>query len=486
MTRHASPIGTVLAGTYRITRAIAEGGMGTVYEAVQIRLNRRFAVKLLSPEATASPEGVARFRREAEVMSQLAHPHLIHVADFGTTDRNEPYLVMEFLDGRDLEQRLRREGRLSLPTAVHIAKQVASALSASHAQGIVHRDLKPANIFLLDIEGEPDFVKVVDFGISKMKRAPVKLTRPSVLMGTPSYMPPEQATGKADSADHRADQWALAAVTWEMLSGRPPFVRDDVTALLHAIAHEDPPSLAERAPGVPRDVEATLRRALAKRPGDRFATVAAFARALETAATAVPVAVGGTALGLGAPSAMARARRLVSTAFGAARGSVASAAASSAPASAPRAATSARPAAAPPSPAPVRRSWPTLARSLSPQALVTALVSRAPHNRGRRYLVAAALVAPLAAAAWFFFAPGSKPSASPNPSPVPTSAQQSLPSEPADLSSAEKGRPSSPRPAATLHGAATPRDSSSDGARAGRASRRSRSKTEAPSSAPGR
>ena len=255
-----------------------------MYEAVQVRLNRRFAVKLLTREAAGNPEALARFRREAEVTAKLAHPHIIQVADYGATDEGDPYLVMEYLDGEDLEQRLRRVGRFNLASAVRVVHQVASAVSASHSQGIVHRDLKPANIFLLDIEGEPDFVKVVDFGISKFKRANTQITGTSVLMGTPSYMPPEQATGKSNSADHRADQWALAVVAWEMLTGHPPFVRKDVTALLHAIAHEELPRMTDKLATLPAEVETTLRRALAKRPGDRFPTVGAFARAFETAA----------------------------------------------------------------------------------------------------------------------------------------------------------------------------------------------------------
>src|SRR3954471_7733584 len=136
MTSRRSPVGTVLAGTYRLTRLIAEGGMGTVYEAVQVRLNRRFAVKLLTRESAGNPEALARFRREAEVTAKLAHPHIVQVADFGATDEGDPYLIMEYLDGEDLEQRLRRVGRFNLGSAVRVVHQVASALSASHALGI--------------------------------------------------------------------------------------------------------------------------------------------------------------------------------------------------------------------------------------------------------------------------------------------------------------------------------------------------------------
>ena len=169
--------------------------MGWVYEARQIRLNKRVAVKVMSRELAANREALARFHREAEITSQLGHPHLVNVTDFGTTDAGEPYLVMEYLDGQDLDHRLRRDSRLPLEVAVDITKQVASALDAAHAEGVVHRDLKPANIFLVRVRGEADFVKVLDFGVSKIKAARTKLTRATAVIGTPEYMSPEQATG---------------------------------------------------------------------------------------------------------------------------------------------------------------------------------------------------------------------------------------------------------------------------------------------------
>jgi len=170
-------VGAVLEGAYRITRLLGEGGMGAVYEAVHLRLNKRVAVKLMSRELAANGEALARFHREAEITSRLGHPHLVSVIDFGAAESGEPYLVMEYLDGEDLDHRIRRDGRLSLETAVEITKQVASALDAAHAEGVVHRDLKPANVFLVKVRGESDFVKVLDFGVSKIKAARTKLTR---------------------------------------------------------------------------------------------------------------------------------------------------------------------------------------------------------------------------------------------------------------------------------------------------------------------
>ncbi len=277
-------VGTVLEGAYRVTRLIGEGGMGAVYEAVQLRLNKRVAVKLMARELAANREALARFHREAEITSHLGHPHLVTVIDFGTAESGEPYLVMEHLDGEDLDHRLRREGRLSVETAVHVVRQVASALNAAHDQGIVHRDLKPGNIFLSQIPGEPDFVKVLDFGISKMKAARTQLTSASAVMGTPNYMSPEQASGMVEEIDHHADQWALGCIAWEMLLGRGPFVADDAGALFYQIIHQDPHPLAPRVPGLPADVEPVLRRALNKQPAGRFPSMRDFARAFEAAA----------------------------------------------------------------------------------------------------------------------------------------------------------------------------------------------------------
>ena len=139
--------GALLEGAYRIFRVVGEGGMGTVYEGLQLRLNKRVAIKVMSRELAANPEALARFRREAEVTSSIGHPHIVHVTDFGSTPTGEPFMVMEFLDGEDLESRLRRVGRLAPAAVLHVVKQVASALTATHQQGIVHRDLKPANIY---------------------------------------------------------------------------------------------------------------------------------------------------------------------------------------------------------------------------------------------------------------------------------------------------------------------------------------------------
>ncbi len=278
-------VGTVLDGSYRIEGLLGEGGMGAVYAATHLRLDKHVAVKVMARELTANVEALARFRREALVTSGLGHPHIVQVFDFSTTPTGEPFLVMEFLDGEDLDHRLRRVGRLPATDVVRMVRQVASALMATHNKGIVHRDLKPANIYLLEVAGETDFVKVLDFGISKVRSASTKLTRTSSIMGTPNYMSPEQAKGKIEDIDERTDQWALGCIAWECLSGQGPFVGENVPSILFQIVHEPPPSLLPKVAGLYPQVEKVLLRGLAKDKNDRFAKVDDFAAALEAALT---------------------------------------------------------------------------------------------------------------------------------------------------------------------------------------------------------
>jgi serine/threonine protein kinase len=285
------PVETVLDGSYLLSRVIYEGGMGTIYEAMQLRLNRRVAIKVMAPELAANEEALARFRREVEVTSSLAHPNIVQLLDFGRTPTGRPYLVMEYLHGEDLEHRLARAARLPVPATVRIVKQVASALAVTHSTGIVHRDLKPANLYLLPIDAEEDFVKLVDFGISKVQTARAQLTRAFTMLGTPEYMSPEQAAGRAEAVDHRTDQWALACITWRMLSGTLPFAGQGLTELINKIQHDEPPPLRTILPDLAPEIERVLRRALAKEPTERFPAITAFAHALEAAASRPVVAV---------------------------------------------------------------------------------------------------------------------------------------------------------------------------------------------------
>jgi serine/threonine protein kinase len=282
-------VGTVLQDSFRLTRLVGSGAMGRVYEGSLLRLDKRVAVKVLARDLAGNQEALARFRREADVTSRLGHPHIIQVFDFGTTPAGEPYMVMEYLEGEDLEQRLRRVDRLSLPAAVSVVKQVASALSSTHAKGIVHRDLKPANIFVLELEGESElYVKVLDFGISKVKAAPVRLTAQSSFMGTPNYVSPEQARGLTDEIDHLSDQWSLACITYQLLAGRGPFVGGSWHTLLTKVVYDEPPALSSLISEVPAAIDSVLRRALSKQKGDRYPTIGAFARAFCAAASPPP------------------------------------------------------------------------------------------------------------------------------------------------------------------------------------------------------
>jgi len=285
------PAGTVLGDTYRITRLIGIGGMGAIYEAAHVGAGKRVAVKMMSKELSEHPEALARFRREVKVTTELAHPNIVDVFDFGVSPTGEPYLVMEYLDGEDLEHYLEREGCVPLPTAVEIVKQLASALAVAHQEGVVHRDLKPGNVFLARSPGgEGAFVKIVDFGISKvLKSTTTQLTMARAVVGTPEFMAPEQAAGRVDWVDHRSDQWALACVTWHMLSGQLPFWKPEVNDILNqVIAGEPTPLSPQRAGRIPREVDKVLRRALSKRREGRFPTITAFARAFEAAAGDAP------------------------------------------------------------------------------------------------------------------------------------------------------------------------------------------------------
>jgi serine/threonine-protein kinase len=273
-------LGTTLRGTYRILRTLDQGGMGMVFEAEHVRLKRRLAVKVLAQHLSKDAHALARFNREAEIISQLQHPNVVQVTDFDTTEAGEPYLVMELLSGESLAARLERERCLPIGEAVRLAAQVSSGLAAAHAANIVHRDLKPANIFLTQFSGQGTLVKLLDFGISKRAGAGKGLTGEYDILGTPDYMAPEQALGKTAQVDHRGDQYALAVITYEMLAGRTPFAGSDVMDVLRQVISAEPPPIEQLAPHVPTEAGDVLRRALSKDPEQRFASIVDFAAAL--------------------------------------------------------------------------------------------------------------------------------------------------------------------------------------------------------------
>ena len=291
--------GAVLQDTYRIVRRIGRGGMGEVYEATHARLAGRYAVKLLLEEIAANPEAFARFRREAEVTSALRHPNIIQVIDFNEMTDGTPYLVMEFLEGIELSREIERVGQLSVDRVQEILRQTSSALTAAHNRGVVHRDLKPENLFLARVEGEDhEVVKVLDFGISKVKEATTKLTKESALLGTAHYMAPEQALGDVDQIDARSDQFSLGAIVYQMLAGREPFWGDSVAAVVYQVVHKQPPALPTVNPAVSRPVAAVVERAMAKKRDERFPSMRDFHQAFlaamrAPAGAAAPAAING-------------------------------------------------------------------------------------------------------------------------------------------------------------------------------------------------
>jgi len=311
-------IGQTLRGTYRVLRALDEGGMGLVFEAEHTRLRRRVAVKVLARHLTSDAQALARFNREAEIISQLEHPHIVQILDFDTTDKGEPYIVMELLKGESLAARLERDGCLPIAEAARIAHQVASGLFAAHQASIVHRDLKPANIFLTAMPGQSTLIKLLDFGISKRVGVGRSLTGEFDVLGTPDYMAPEQALGKTASVDHRGDQYALGVITFEMLSGQPPFSGTNVMEVLQHVAMTEAPAIEQFAPHVPASVSAVLRRAMAKDPDARFDTVLEFSLALSQACEVSlppPVEALGVAVTLPASGTNETARRVTPAAY---------------------------------------------------------------------------------------------------------------------------------------------------------------------------
>jgi eukaryotic-like serine/threonine-protein kinase len=281
----ALSVGVVVADTYHVTRLLGRGGMGSVWEASHLRLpGKRVAIKVLHADVAADQEALARFRREAEIASRLGHPNIVEVHDFNMLPGGQPYLVLELLVGESLDSRLRR-APVSLDDAMRIAGQVGAALAAAHREQVVHRDLKPQNVFLVrprsgsveagDAAGG-DLVKVLDFGISKVRGSQTVKTLDSTILGTPQYMAPEQATGNHAAVDQRTDVFALGAIVYEILAGRPAFTGENIPEVVFKVVYEHPPPLADLVPGVPRRVADAVHRALAKKQDERFPDVVSF------------------------------------------------------------------------------------------------------------------------------------------------------------------------------------------------------------------
>jgi serine/threonine protein kinase len=269
-------LGEILHGTYRLERLLGRGGMGEVYEASHLRLVRRFAVKILKGPI-AEHHDLERFRQEAQITSALGHPHIVEVIDFNELDDGSAYIVMELLEGENLADRLLREKKLNLGQAASILRQTVGALEVAHAKGVIHRDLKPANIFLCRRDDRDDYVKVVDFGISKVLGAKVALTKTSEIIGTPHYMAPEQIMSEDRTViDQRSDVYAMATITFEMLAGNTPFSADSVPALLYRILDFPAPNVQEFREEIPEAIGRVLQMAMQKEPGSRFDSIRKF------------------------------------------------------------------------------------------------------------------------------------------------------------------------------------------------------------------
>jgi serine/threonine-protein kinase len=282
---HIGP-GLVIAGKYRLEAQIGRGSMGTVYRAVHLTLGQRVAIKLISTEHSQSPEARKRFSIEAKAAAKLRSRHVVQVYDDGETLEGNPYIVLEYLEGETLEQRLERERDISLLDSARIVSHVGRALARAHAQGIVHRDLKPANIFL--VKSDDDDVgwlaKVLDFGIAKLDGHGEKgTTQAGTVLGTPLFMSPEQVRG-ASSVDHRADLYSLGMCLFHMLTGDFAHYSPNYSEILVGICTQPLPLLRAKAPWVPESVEVWFQRACAKEPLERFQSADEMTEALHAAA----------------------------------------------------------------------------------------------------------------------------------------------------------------------------------------------------------
>ncbi len=279
---HPNRLGETVGGKYRVIRLLAAGGMGAVYEAQHTVVKRRFAIKFLHPDLAARRDILTRFQREAEAAGALESDHVAAAVDFGIVPDGTPYIVMELLAGESLESLLAREKVLPPGRAADLVMQASRGVQAAHAAGIVHRDLKPQNLFVCRRQDGTDLVKVLDFGIAKlqaMSDAGQTGTGTGAVLGTPSYMSPEQARG-ASVVDHRADVYALGAILYQLVSAQKPHPGDSNNAVLYHISTQPPVPLGSVSSGLPAALVDVVERALASDPDARPASAEALAEAL--------------------------------------------------------------------------------------------------------------------------------------------------------------------------------------------------------------
>ena len=271
-------LGTVLHDRYEIQQRLAAGAMAVVYRGERVRLKRPVAIKFLHESYASSEDGMQRFEREALVMSKLNHPNCVSVTDFGV-DNGSPYLVMDFIDGRSLREVLGVEHRMPASRALHIVRQILAGLAHAHGQGVVHRDVKPENILLTAVEGHGEQVRILDFGLAKLRNETSVTT--GIAVGTPGYMSPEQTAG--ERVDERADIYATGIILYELLSGKKPFQSDSVYDVMRMHREVTPTPLCFAAPDarVSDELDTVIQRALAKPREQRFASASQFLLALE-------------------------------------------------------------------------------------------------------------------------------------------------------------------------------------------------------------
>ena len=285
-------VGDVVAGKYRVLNVLGQGGLAVVLAAMHEQLDERVALKLLLPEWSDNADVVARFLHEGRASIKIHSEHVVRVFDVGETDTGAPYIVMEYLDGSDLAKVLAMKGALPIQTAVDHIAQACEAIAEAHALSIIHRDLKPANLFLTHRADGSACVKVLDFGISKIgtrHSRTMAMTNPSLVMGSPHYMSPEQLLSTG-SADERSDVWALGACLHELLAGQPPFHGDTAPELCAHVMVDAPPRLSSLRSDVPAGLEATVLVALEKEPARRFSNVGELAKAIASHGSAVALA----------------------------------------------------------------------------------------------------------------------------------------------------------------------------------------------------
>lgn len=274
-------------GKYKILQQIGRGGMGTVYKASQPTIGRMVAIKILHPKLTNRKDLVTRFSREAKALGHLSHPNTVKVFDDGVLEDGSLFIVMEFLEGKNLNQIIRSEGRLPLERGLPVLIQICGALEEAHQRGVVHRDLKPENIFLCSQGGIRDFPKVLDFGLAKltdpeMRPGATALTQEGMVFGTPEFMSPEQAQGK--TLDARSDVYSLAVILYEALTGKLPFDSRSPMEFVKLHVQATPIRIDQRVPGLnlPAALADVMAKALEKDPDNRYQSAKAFSDALET------------------------------------------------------------------------------------------------------------------------------------------------------------------------------------------------------------